>query len=74
MDLKKDGHENVQTYAINDVTDNPMDDMDFTGVVVKPKWRGTAQDKLDMETLGRNQVLRVSRQSYCARLRRKKSC
>jgi len=67
MDLKKDGHEKVQTYAINDVTDNPMDDLDFTGVVVKPKWRGTAQDKLDMETLGRNQVLRVSRQSYCTR-------
>ena len=56
----------VQTYVVNDdATHHPMDDLDPTGVLVKPKWRGTSQDKTDMETLGRNQVLRVRIQSRC---------
>ncbi|KAI4283790.1 MAG: hypothetical protein L6R35_005046 [Caloplaca aegaea] len=31
---------------------------DPTGLLVKPKWRGTEQDKSDMDVLGRGQVLR----------------
>lgn len=51
-----------------DMKENPandeMDDCstelsDPTGIDVKPKWRGTTQDKLDMNALGRYQVLRV---------------
>lgn len=34
---------------------------DPTGLLVKPKWRGTEQDKSDMDVLGRGQVLRVRR-------------
>lgn len=57
MDIK-DG--NVQSHVVQGDDDaHPMDDLDPTGVLVKPKWRGTPQDKLDMGTLGRNQVLRV---------------
>lgn len=56
------------TYVINDDADRtPMDNIDPTGVLVKPKWRGTSQDKVDMETLGRHQVLRVRRQLCCSR-------
>lgn len=60
MDTKEDGG----TVFVN-VDNHPMDQLDPTGVLVKPKWRGTSQDKVDMETLGRHQVLRVRRrQSY----------
>lgn len=61
MDSKMDGKdEQVLSYVINDDADTlPMDNLDPTGVIVKPKWRGTAQDKKDMEVLGRHQVLRV---------------
>ncbi len=61
MDVKDN---KVETYAVkNGVDQHPMDELDHTGVLVKPKWRGTSQDKTEMETLGRNQVLRVRRQS-----------
>lgn len=64
----KDG--NMQTSVIqDDPNHHPMDDLDPTGVLVKPKWRGTSHDKMDMENLGRNQVLRVRRQSRCLRPR-----
>jgi len=63
-------HNDVQAYAINDNAEHyPMNQLDNTGVLVKPKWRGTNQDKMDMETLGRNQVVRVRRRSHCARTR-----
>ncbi|KAI4220842.1 MAG: hypothetical protein LQ349_007988 [Xanthoria aureola] len=60
MDSKVEGKdEQVLSYVVNDDADTlPMDNLDPTGVVVKPKWRGTAQDKKDMEVLGRHQVLR----------------
>lgn len=61
MESKED---KLHTYVINDDAERvAMDEMDPTGVLVKPKWRGTSQDKMDMETLGRHQVLRVRRQS-----------
>ncbi len=60
MDVKKDAHDNINPL-VNDLTDNPMHDLDSTGARVKDKWRGTPEDKLDMKTLGRNQVLRVRR-------------
>lgn len=57
MEIKNN---NVQSHVIQGDDDTHlMDDLDPTGVLVKPKWRGTSQDKIDMETLGRNQVLRV---------------
>lgn len=60
MDSKDDHHSNVATYTVNDDGGHhAMDELDPTGVVVKPKWRGTSLDKMDMEVLGRNQVLRV---------------
>ncbi|KAI4091396.1 MAG: hypothetical protein L6R37_007746 [Teloschistes peruensis] len=37
------------------------------GVVVQPKWRGTSQDKHDMEVLGRHQVLRVRGSVYLSK-------
>ncbi|KAI4106121.1 MAG: hypothetical protein LQ339_003118 [Xanthoria mediterranea] len=60
MDSKIEGKdEQGLSYVINDDANTlPMDKLDPTGVVVKPKWRGTAQDKKDMEVLGRHQVLR----------------
>ncbi|KAL8845907.1 MAG: hypothetical protein Q9221_008964 [Calogaya cf. arnoldii] len=60
MDSKMDvKDEQVLSYVINDDANSlPMDTLDPTGVIVKPKWRGTAQDKKDMEVLGRHQVLR----------------
>lgn len=42
----------------NGVDQHPMNELDPTGVLVKPKWRGTSHDKTEMETLGRKQVLR----------------
>lgn len=67
MDAKDN---NVRTSIVKDDADHhSMDDLDPTGVRVKPKWRGTARDQMDMETLGRNQVLRVRRPSRCARSR-----
>ena len=60
MDMKDN---KVETHAVeNDVNQHAMDELDPTGVLVKPKWRGTSHDKLEMEILGRNQVLRVTRQ------------
>ncbi|KAL8693933.1 MAG: hypothetical protein Q9218_001347 [Villophora microphyllina] len=59
MDTKDERHNTVQTRGINDDAEPyPMDRLDPTGVLVKPKWRGTVQDKMDMEILGRHQVLR----------------
>ena len=61
MDVKDN---KVETYAVeNGLDQHPMGELDPTGVLVKPKWRGTSHDKMEMETLGRNQVLRVGRQS-----------
>ena len=61
MDTKAECHGNVKAHGINDNADgDPVDQSDPTGVLVKPKWRGTSQDKTDMEALGRHQVLRVS--------------
>ena len=61
MDSKMDTKdEQVVSYVINDDANTlPMDTLDPTGIIVKPKWRGTPQDKRDMEVLGRHQVLRV---------------
>ena len=57
MDTKDDFQS--KTYAVNDdAASVPMDQLDPTGILVKPKWRGTSVDKMDMEVLGRNQVLR----------------
>lgn len=42
----------------HDVDTHQLDEIDPHGVSVKPKWRGTSQDKLDMLTLGRHQTLR----------------
>lgn len=63
-DIKDIKDDKVHTYVVNDDAEHlPMDELDPTGVLVKPKWRGTSQDKMDMETLGRHQVLRVSSRS-----------
>ena len=69
MDTKAEWHDNVRTDEINDNGDQSgTGQLDPTGVLVKPKWRGTSQDKTDMEILGRHQVLRVSRTVVpCAR-------
>ncbi|KAL9000493.1 MAG: hypothetical protein Q9169_000786 [Polycauliona sp. 2 TL-2023] len=60
MDSKMDTKdEHMVSYVIDDEPNAfPMDALDPTGVVVKPKWQGTVQDKKDMEVLGRHQVLR----------------
>ena len=69
MDTKAEWHEGIQTNGISDnVEHDAAGQLDSTGVLVKPKWRGTYQDKTDMETLGRHRVLRVSRRSACVRL------
>lgn len=61
MDSKEDGQNNVQSWVVNDDEDqDAMDTVGRTGVLVKLKWRGTSQDKIDMEVMGRHQVLRVS--------------
>lgn len=66
MDVKDDHRSKVDTYIVNDDGDHhAMDELDPTGVIVKPKWRGNSMDKMDMEALGRNQVLRV-RETSCA--------
>ncbi|KAL8787185.1 MAG: hypothetical protein Q9195_007876 [Heterodermia aff. obscurata] len=63
MDTKAECDESIQTDGINDnVGHNGASQLDSTGVLVKPKWRGTLQDKTDMDTLGRHQVLRENRQ------------
>ena len=61
-DLKSD----FQTQRIaSDVLDpHRFDEIDRHDTVVKLKWRGTSQDKLDMATIGRHQTLRV-RGSHC---------
>ncbi|KAL9606400.1 MAG: hypothetical protein Q9179_000420 [Wetmoreana sp. 5 TL-2023] len=56
MVTKDDRDKHVETYRVAE--QHPMDQLDHTGVLVKPKWRGTSLDKMDMEVLGRNQVLR----------------
>ena len=60
MNINKELKGSVSAYQIGGEGNVlPSDVLDPTGVVVKPKWRGTSQDMLDMETLGRHQVLRV---------------
>ena len=61
-DLKSD----FQTQRIASDVLNPhrFDEIDRHDTVVKLKWRGTSQDKLDMATIGRHQTLRV-RGSHC---------
>ena len=60
MDVKDN---KIETCAVDSGLDqHPIHESDPTGVLVKPKWRGTSFDKMEMETLGRNQVLRVRRQ------------
>lgn len=49
----------AHAYTIEDDMDRSSGFSDPTGVLVEQKWRGTAQDKTDMEVLGRGQVLRV---------------
>ena len=59
--------EKLNAYVTSDDAERAtMDEIDPTGVLVKPKWRGTSQDKMDMETLGRHQVLRVRQKSCCS--------
>ena len=66
MDTKAEWHGSIQTNGISDTVEHDAaGQLDCTGVLVKPKWRGTSQDKTDMETLGRHQVLRVSIRSTC---------
>ncbi|KAL8901293.1 MAG: hypothetical protein Q9207_005279 [Kuettlingeria erythrocarpa] len=48
----------AQAYIAEDDTDRYSTFSDPTGVIVEQKWRGTVQDKTDMEILGRGQVLR----------------
>ena len=57
---KKDAQDNIMPLD-NDVADMAMDNLDPTVVRVKHKWTGTHDDRLDMKTLGRDQVLRVRR-------------
>ncbi|KAI4089861.1 MAG: hypothetical protein LQ344_005120 [Seirophora lacunosa] len=45
----------AHAYTTEHETDRYSDPI---GVLVKPKWRGTEQDKTDMDVLGRGQVLR----------------
>ena len=47
--------------AEDDVDRYSAEFSDPTGILVKQKWRGTVQDKTDMQVLGRGQVLRVRR-------------
>lgn len=68
MDTKESSDDNAQTPAIKvDSEIGVSECLDPTGVLVKPKWRGTSEDKVDMATLGRSQVLRVSAPQYCNR-------
>ncbi|KAL8748401.1 MAG: hypothetical protein Q9184_007329 [Pyrenodesmia sp. 2 TL-2023] len=46
-------------YTVEDDTDRSSGFSDPIGVLVEQKWRGTVQDKTDMEILGRGQVLRT---------------
>ncbi|KAL9051306.1 MAG: hypothetical protein Q9206_004752 [Seirophora lacunosa] len=48
----------AHAYTTEHETDRYSDPI---GVLVKPKWRGTEQDKTDMDVLGRGQVLRIFR-------------
>ena len=53
-------HHQVQTHLIRDETGMMVTECSYsTGILVKPKWQGTHEDKVDMTTLGRHQVLRV---------------
>lgn len=54
----------AHAYTTEHETDRYSDPI---GVLVKPKWRGTEQDKTDMDVLGRGQVLRVRRHACCMR-------
>ncbi|KAL8650363.1 MAG: hypothetical protein Q9210_003868, partial [Variospora velana] len=59
-------HEDKEAHAYATEDDRDQYSVRFsdpTGVLVKPKWRGTEQDKSDMDVLGRGQVLRVRRQT-----------
>ena len=57
MDVDKE----MQVAMSKTEGDNHSIELPDTGVLVKPKWRGTSQDKADMQILGRHQVLRVIR-------------
>ncbi|KAL9018165.1 MAG: hypothetical protein Q9185_004527 [Variospora sp. 1 TL-2023] len=57
-------HKQADAWATEDDRDQYSAGFsDPTGLLVKPKWRGTEQDKSDMDVLGRGQVLRVMRQT-----------
>ncbi|KAI4189248.1 MAG: hypothetical protein LQ346_005150 [Caloplaca aetnensis] len=46
----------AHAYIAEDDTDQYSAFSDPIGVIVEQKWRGTVQDKTDMEVLGRGQV------------------
>ena len=54
----------AHAYTAEDDTDRSSGFSDPTGVLVDQKWRGTVQDKADMEVLGRGQVLRVRKHPW----------
>ena len=70
MPPEKEPNPNVDAlaYRINNDHDilyaHQLDDMDPHGVLVKPKWQGTSQDRIDMVTLGRHQTLRVRERGF----------
>lgn len=59
MDIKESNRNAQHSALSDDVMQYGTDQKDPTGVIVKPKWRGTSQDIMDMEVLGRRQVVRV---------------
>jgi len=63
-------HNDIQSCTIDDNREHyAMNQLDNSGVLVKPKWMGTDQDQKDMETLGRAQVVRVKRRPPWPRTR-----
>ena len=61
MNTEKRSDSNAQTSTIKDASEVHVSNyLDPASVLVKPKWRGTSEDKDDMITLGRHQVLRVN--------------
>ena len=54
--------DDVAEFPQDGSSEHEMEEI-FEPGVVKNKWKGTAADKRDMFTLGRAQVLRVSKQS-----------
>ncbi|KAL8991784.1 MAG: hypothetical protein Q9169_007653 [Polycauliona sp. 2 TL-2023] len=56
MDSKENPQLDIKgSTPSDDMDDSSIDYSDPTGILVKPKWRGTNQDKLDMSALGRHQ-------------------